>query len=124
VNDRFGHPAGDRVLAEVAARLRQGGESFRVGGDEFALLLPGASEETARQAAASIVERVAALELEDVDSVTMSVGVAVAGPARGDRDDLIRRADAALYAVKQSGKNSFEVAEPGRGSALGARSAA
>jgi diguanylate cyclase (GGDEF)-like protein len=124
VNDRFGHPAGDRVLAEVAARLRQGGESFRVGGDEFALLLPGASEETARQAAASIVERVAALELEGVGSVTMSVGVAVAGPARGDRDDLIRRADAALYAVKQSGKNSFEVAGPGRGSALGVRSAA
>src|SRR5207253_970002 len=37
VNDRFGHPAGDRVLAEVAARLRQGGESFRLGRDEFAL---------------------------------------------------------------------------------------
>src|SRR5205814_6874986 len=71
VNDRFGHPAGDRVLAEVAARLRQGGESFRVGGDEFALLLPGASEETARQTASSIVERIAALELEGLGSVTM-----------------------------------------------------
>jgi len=124
VNDRFGHPAGDRVLAEVAARLRQGGESFRVGGDEFALLLPGASEETARQTAGSIVERIAALELEGLGSVTMSVGVAVAEPARGNRDDLIRRADGALYAVKQSGKNWFEVAEADPETALGALSAA
>jgi diguanylate cyclase (GGDEF)-like protein len=126
VNDRFGHPVGDRVLAEVATRLRQGGESFRVGGDEFALLLPAASEETARRAAASIVERVAALalELEVVGSVTVSVGVAVWAPTRGNRDDLIRRADAALYAVKQNGKNSFEVAAPGPESGLGARSAA
>ena len=41
INDRFGHPAGDRVLSLVAARLRQGGEAFRLGGDEFAVLLPG-----------------------------------------------------------------------------------
>jgi diguanylate cyclase (GGDEF)-like protein len=124
VNDQFGHPAGDRALAEVAARLRQGGESFRVGGDEFALLLPAASEDTARRTAGSIVDRVAALELEGVGSVTVSVGVAVADPAQGNRDDLIRRADAALYAVKKSGKNSFEVAAPGPEPPLGARSAA
>ena len=55
VNDRLGHPAGDRVLAEVAARLRQGGESFRLGGDEFALLLPRASEESARRRSCSSV---------------------------------------------------------------------
>jgi diguanylate cyclase (GGDEF)-like protein len=124
VNDRFGHPAGDRVLAEVAARLRQGGESFRVGGDEFAVLLPRTSEESARQAAASIVERIAALELEVVGSVTVSVGLAIADPARGGQGDLIRRADAALYAAKQSGKNSIEVAAPGLGLSRGARSAA
>jgi diguanylate cyclase (GGDEF)-like protein len=124
VNDRFGHPAGDRVLAEVAGRLRQGGESFRVGGDEFALLLPGASEEAARRTAASIVERVAALELEGVGSVTVSLGVAVADSVEGKRDELVRRADTALYVVKQSGKNSFEVAAPEPESALGARSAA
>jgi len=124
VNDRFGHPAGDRVLAEVAARLRQGGESFRLGGDEFALLLPGASEESARRTAASIVARVAALELEEVGAVTVSVGVALGDPAQGGQGDLIRRADRALYAVKQSGKNSFELAGPAAESTLGARSAA
>lgn len=122
VNDRFGHPAGDRVLAEVAARLRQGGESFRVGGDEFAVLLPSASEESAQRTAASIVERIAALELEVVGSVTVSVGLAIADPARGGQGDLIRRADAALYAAKQNGKNSVVIA--GLGLALRARSAA
>ena len=44
VNDRLGHPKGDHVLAQVAARLRQDGEAFRIGGDEFALLLPGKEE--------------------------------------------------------------------------------
>src|SRR5207244_2824490 len=120
VNDRFGHPAGDRVLAEVAARLRQGGESFRLGGDEFALLLPRASEESARRTAASVVERIAALDLEVVGSVTVSVGLAVADPARGDHGDLIRRADGALYTAKQNGKNSIRVALPERGSARSA----
>jgi diguanylate cyclase (GGDEF)-like protein len=124
VNDRFGHPAGDRVLAAVAARLRQGGESFRLGGDEFALLLPRATEESGRRTAASIVERIAALELDGVGSVTASVGLAVGDPARGDQGDLIRRADGALYAVKKSGKNSFELAGPGPEPPLGARSAA
>jgi diguanylate cyclase (GGDEF)-like protein len=124
VNDRFGHLAGDRVLAEVAARLRQGGESFRLGGDEFALLLPQSSEESARRTAGSIVERVAALELEEVGSVTVSVGLAIGDPARGGQGDLIRRADGALYAVKQGGKNSLELAGPEPKSAPGARSAA
>ena len=122
VNDRFGHPAGDRVLAEIAARLRQGGESFRLGGDEFALLLPRASEESARRTAASVVERIGALELEVVGSVRVSIGLAIADPSRGDQGDLIRRADGALYAAKQNGKNSIEVAVPGL--ELGARSAA
>jgi len=122
VNDRFGHPAGDRVLAEIAARLRQGGESFRLGGDEFAVLLPRASEESAQRTAASVVERIGALELEVVGSVRVSIGLAIADPSRGDQGDLIRRADGALYAAKQNGKNSIEVAVPGL--ELGARSAA
>jgi diguanylate cyclase (GGDEF)-like protein len=111
VNDRFGHPAGDRVLAEVAARLRQGGESFRLGGDEFALILTGASEDSAVRTATSIVERIAALQL-DVGAVTVSAGVATADPVRSDHGDLIRRADGALYTAKQNGKNSVRVALP------------
>src|ERR671935_1136403 len=112
INDRFGHPSGDRVLAEIATRLRQGGESFRLGGDEFAVLLPGASEDSARLTATSIVERIAALELEVVGSVTASAGVAVADPARPDPGDLIRRADGALYTAKQNGKNAVGPSAP------------
>src|SRR5213078_5258746 len=66
INDRFGHPAGDRVLSMVASRLRQTGEAFRLGGDEFALLLPGYDESAALAAASSIVERISALDLEQI----------------------------------------------------------
>ena len=105
INDRFGHPAGDRVLGQLAARLRQGGESFRLGGDEFAVLLPGLGERDAALVARSIVERVRATELEQVGEVTVSAGV-VTFPVQGvGRDELIRLADSALYWAKEDGKN-------------------
>ncbi len=105
VNDRFGHPVGDRVLGQVASRLRQGGESFRLGGDEFAVLLPGLDEHAAVAVAHSIVERVAAAQLDQVGSLTVSAGVA-SFPIQGvGRDELIRLADSALYWAKEDGKN-------------------
>jgi len=105
INDRFGHPAGDRVLGQVASRLRQGGESFRLGGDEFAVLLPGLDDRSAVSVAQSIIERVGALDLEQVGPVTVSAGVATY-PAQGvGRDELIRLADSALYWAKEEGKN-------------------
>ena len=64
INDRFGHPGGDKVLAQLATNLRQGGEAFRLGGDEFAILLPGRDEDGARIAAEAIIERIAAVELQ------------------------------------------------------------
>ncbi len=105
INDRFGHPAGDRVLGQVASRLRQGGESFRLGGDEFAVLLPGLDDRSAVSVAQSIIERVGALDLEQVGPVTVSAGVATY-PSQGvGRDELIRLADSALYWAKEEGKN-------------------
>ena len=62
INDRYGHPAGDRVLSHVATRLRQGGEAFRLGGDEFAVLLPAHDEPTALDTATSILERLRAMD--------------------------------------------------------------
>jgi diguanylate cyclase (GGDEF)-like protein/putative nucleotidyltransferase with HDIG domain len=105
INDRFGHPAGDRVLSRLAARLRQTGEAFRLGGDEFALLLPGYDENAALTAAASVVERIAALQLGQIGSVTVSAGVATSPAHAADRDELIRLADSALYWAKEYGKN-------------------
>jgi diguanylate cyclase (GGDEF)-like protein/putative nucleotidyltransferase with HDIG domain len=112
INDRFGHPAGDRVLSQLAARLRQTGEAFRLGGDEFALLLPGYGESAALTAASSVVERIAALDLEQVGSVTVSAGVAISPQHAADRDELIRLADAALYWAKEYGKNRVRAYRP------------
>ena len=112
INDRFGHPAGDRVLGQVASRLRQGGESFRLGGDEFAVLLPGLDDRSAVSVAQSIIERVGALDLEQVGPVTVSAGVATY-PSQGvGRDELIRLADSALYWAKEEGKNRARTYEP------------
>jgi len=112
INDRFGHPAGDRVLAQVSSRLRQGGEAFRLGGDEFAVLLPGADEEAAIAVGNSIVDRIAGMKLEHVGSVTVSAGIATY-PAHGvGRDELIRLADSALYWAKERGKNRVRLYRP------------
>jgi diguanylate cyclase (GGDEF)-like protein len=112
VNDRYGHPAGDRVLSQVAARLRQGGEAFRLGGDEFALLLLGHDERTALAAANSVVDRVSALDLGDLGSVTVSAGVSTFPYQGVRRDELIRLADNALYWAKEHGKNRVRVSRP------------
>jgi diguanylate cyclase (GGDEF)-like protein len=105
INDRHGHPIGDAVLSQVASRLRQGGEAFRLGGDEFAVLLPGHDERKATGVARSIVERIAALQIEGIDEVTVSGGVATFPSHGAGRDELIRLADSALYWAKEDGKN-------------------
>ncbi len=112
INDRFGHPAGDRVLSQIAARLRQGGEAFRLGGDEFAVLLPGEDERAALTIAKSIVERIGSVALDQVGSITVSAGVATYPYQGVGRDELIRLADSALYWAKEHGKNRVRVSRP------------
>jgi diguanylate cyclase (GGDEF)-like protein/putative nucleotidyltransferase with HDIG domain len=112
INDRFGHPGGDKVLAQMATNLRQGGEAFRLGGDEFAILLPGRDEEGARIAAEAIVARIAGVELAPAGSVTISAGIATVPEEETDRDELVRRADSALYWAKEYGKNQVRVHRP------------
>jgi diguanylate cyclase (GGDEF)-like protein len=112
INDRYGHPAGDRVLSQVATKLRQGGEAFRLGGDEFAVLLPEHDEATALDTATSIIERLRAMQLEHNEQVTVSAGVATF-PVQGvGRDELIRLADSALYWAKEHGKNRVRLYRP------------
>ncbi len=115
VNDRYGHPAGDAVLAEVASHLRRGGEAFRLGGDEFALLLPGSGEQEGRAIAESVVERIAAAEHAHGATVTASAGIAVFGfgDEGVERGALVRAADDALYRAKRAGKNCVRCYEPG-----------
>jgi diguanylate cyclase (GGDEF)-like protein len=108
VNDRFGHAAGDAVLQDVAytmrAALRAGDSIYRVGGEEILVMLPGAGNEEAMEIAERL--RVAVREREPVGvEVSLSIGIAVAEPTVVDTDDLLSRADAALYAAKAGGRD-------------------
>jgi diguanylate cyclase (GGDEF)-like protein len=111
INDRFGHPAGDVVLAEVAEALRHGGDAFRVGGDEFALLLPGRDLSDGLETAQGIIRRLAGTEFAHEARVSFSAGVA-SYPSDGvERAELIRLADVALYRAKGDGKNRVRAYE-------------
>jgi diguanylate cyclase (GGDEF)-like protein len=116
VNDRFGHAIGDRVLAEVASRLRAairaGDLLVRYGGEEFLVVLPGSD---AIQAA-EIAERMRLkMESDPIQTegaavpVRISVGVAQHRPGADTPSQLVRRADTALYAAKGRGRNRVEV---------------
>jgi diguanylate cyclase (GGDEF)-like protein/putative nucleotidyltransferase with HDIG domain len=112
INDRYGHPSGDRVLSQVGARLRQGGEAFRLGGDEFALLLDDHDEGMGLAAADSIVERIATVDFDHIGTVTVSAGLATFPMQGHGRDELIRLADSALYWAKEHGKNRVRLYRP------------
>jgi diguanylate cyclase (GGDEF)-like protein/putative nucleotidyltransferase with HDIG domain len=105
VNDLFGHPEGDRLLARLASSLRRDGEAFRLGGDEFALLLPGHDPRAALTVAGAVIERLGRVELDPIGSVTVSAGIAGFPEQAVDREELIRLADSALYWAKEHGRN-------------------
>ena len=113
VNDRYGHPAGDLVLREVARIVKEGVRTVdvvgRYGGDEFMAILPQTAIDDARMLAERLRLSVEASALEAhgaVIRVTVSVGVAEYPAADvGSADDLIRLADQALYRAKQGGRN-------------------
>ncbi|HQR44998.1 MAG TPA: GGDEF domain-containing protein [Thermoanaerobaculia bacterium] len=115
VNDRFGHPAGDKVLvgaANAISRTIRGIDlAARWGGEEFAVLLVEADESTAGGAVERIREAVAAVAPPRVPaSVTVSAGIAIHHGLfeRSAVEGLLRRADAALYAAKEKGRNRAE----------------
>ena len=112
VNDRWGHPVGDRVLAEIAAQLRRDGEAFRLGGDEFAVLLSGHDTANAREVAEAILARIETHQLARGGSVTASAGLATFPEDGSTGGELIRLADSALYWAKDQGKNRVRAFEP------------
>ena len=113
VNDSRGHPAGDQVLELVAtairANLRTNDIAARYGGDEFLVFLSECGAETALRIMERIRAIVAGVTSISGQGVTASVGLSIAGSG-DDVDDLIRIADEALLAVKQSGKDRLLMA--------------
>ena len=101
INDRFGHPVGDQALTAVASTLRRGGEAFRYGGDEFALVLPEHDEAEATEIANAVTARVSELEVQGV-RLSISHGCAVyrpSGPLAAS--EIVRVADDNLYRAKR-----------------------
>lgn len=112
VNDRYGHSVGDEVLQRVAAlaenSIRDRDVVGRLGGEEFAVLMPGANIEQA----AAIGERLrkACAEAFHPPGIPVTVSVGVAVGTGGDAADLLREVDAALYRAKFDGRNCLRLA--------------
>jgi diguanylate cyclase (GGDEF)-like protein len=119
INDRFGHVAGDVVIRDISEILRRSVRIFdvctRFGGEEFAVMMPGGTVESAGIIAERIRHRVEAYQRSEPGlsalHVTASIGVAVSPPGVTARD-LIERADRALYHAKKAGKNRVSTAGP------------
>ncbi|WP_310449657.1 diguanylate cyclase domain-containing protein [Sulfuritalea sp.] len=116
INDIYGHPAGDRLLAEVAGRLAdavRGGDTVaRLGGDEFALLLGELDDANecrpALERVFSTLGRPFGIESETV-SISASIGVTLFPLDDSDPETLLRHADQAMYVAKRKGRNHFQV---------------
>lgn len=122
VNDRYGHPVGDRVLKSFAdvlqVSIRKHDRVGRYGGEEFALLMPNTGKDTAARVAERVRREVEARGVMVDDrriNVTVSGGVAAYGTDGEDWDTLLSAADTALYAAKDAGRNRIVMAgTPGK----------
>lgn len=117
VNDTWGHQAGDRVLRSfcetITSVLREEDVLGRIGGEEFAIVLP----DTNREAAAAVAERIRAAVAEIAvpssdKAITVTASMGVAADNVASIEDLFAAADAALYRAKESGRDRIEFAPP------------
>ena len=128
INDHYGHLQGDNILKEIGMliikRLRDGDQAFRFGGEEMILLLPGTDSQGAFHLAEQIRESIqnnvflpeekidtfkSFFKLEKSREVTVSIGIAEYSKEESE-DQLLRRADAAMYEAKKTGKNRTVIA--------------
>ncbi|WP_054921414.1 diguanylate cyclase [Pseudomonas sp. NBRC 111138] len=115
INDTYGHQAGDQVLrqigAVISASFRQTDIYGRLGGEEFAVLLPNTSLETARSIAEELIQTIHDLPADPVQGVSASLGVASTCTQPLDLNALMNSADKALYQAKASGRNQVAVVD-------------
>jgi diguanylate cyclase (GGDEF)-like protein len=118
VNDSRGHPAGDRLIQQVAevlrTRTRESDTLARLGGDEFAVILPRCSDGEAQLAAEAIASEIRGhRSAEAGDGVTVSIGIAMFGTdPRTSAATIVSEADTAMYAAKDEGRDAVRVFDP------------
>lgn len=121
INDTFGHRAGDsmliRVAGEVGTLVRRNEIFSRIGGDEFAILLPDAAESAAQALAERIIRAIAQISFHfegQTLRLTSSLGIALYPQHASNMEELIAHADAAMYQAKDAGKNAWRIYRPER----------
>ncbi len=120
VNDTFGHPMGDQMLAQVSSRLKGvtpvGAFLARLGGDEFAMLIPkSVSVEDMDALAKNILRAVSGTFEIDGEQITIGISIGLAlAPRHGTRpDQILRNVDLALYRAKENGRSGYKIFESG-----------
>jgi diguanylate cyclase (GGDEF)-like protein len=109
VNDTFGHDAGDRVLKEIGRFLQQNVRDVdivaRYGGEEFVIMIPEAAKEAAYSLSERLRKKFSRLKFENLPQITISLGIATYPFDGKQPEDLLKKADAAMYAAKRAGRN-------------------
>ena len=120
INDTLGHHAGDEVLKEFASRLRhcirQTDMAGRLAGDEFVIVLEGLNMQSEAQTVAAKIVQAMTTPFDIEGSplmVTTSIGVAISSEHQASAEELLKKADEALYLAKKAGRNNFKVLQLG-----------
>ncbi|MDK8643340.1 GGDEF domain-containing protein [Niallia taxi] len=115
INDQLGHEAGDFVLKEVSLRIENviqqstlNGAVFRLGGDEFIVNLSNINKETIEDIANALIRNLSSWDFHIKDfRLSVSIGIVTYSREKQSLDDLLKKADNALYRAKASGKNTY-----------------
>jgi diguanylate cyclase (GGDEF)-like protein len=109
INDTYGHAAGDRVLKAIGKFLQQNVRDVdvvaRYGGEEFVIMIPEAANDAAHILSERLRRNLSQMKFDNLPSVTISLGIATFPHDGTDPEDLIRKADAAMYAAKRAGRD-------------------
>ena len=116
INDTYGHQAGDEAIKTIGRLLRESSRSIdsaaRYGGEEFCLLLPNTEIDMAEQLADRLRRLINEEPIEGPGKISASLGVACYPMHADNEETLFQRADEALYAAKQAGRNQVKIASP------------
>ncbi len=116
INDTYGHDAGDRVLSAVGKFLQKNIRDVdmvaRYGGEEFVIMIPEATKNSAHVLSERLRKQIAKINIKDLPSITISLGIATYPYDGSNMEDLIKKADAAMYAAKRAGRNRVEKYSP------------